>query len=100
MSKRIARRCRVNWLTKTWLRLIAACAVTSEDPVVLVSNAAQDHIPVNPSSILGEVIAGSSRANPIIPTSKDRPSIASVIDCLKSSQEKGSEYRDQIVYEH
>ncbi|CAE6459000.1 unnamed protein product [Rhizoctonia solani] len=77
--------------------LIAACKATSEDPVVLVTSAAHDHIPINPASILEGVHSGSS-GTPIIPGSTERPPIESVIQTLKDSHEVRP-YREQIVHE-
>ncbi|QRW17015.1 DEAD/DEAH box helicase [Rhizoctonia solani] len=77
--------------------LIAACAVTSEDPVALVTSAAHDHIPINPASILESTISGSSEAL-TIPSSSERPSIESVIKSFKDFHE-ARPYREQIVYE-
>ncbi|CAE6397294.1 unnamed protein product [Rhizoctonia solani] len=77
--------------------LIAACAVTSEDPVTLVTSAAHDHIPINPASILQGVHSSSSGA-PVIPSSTERPSVESVIQNLKDSYEFRP-YREQIVHE-
>ncbi|KAF8677689.1 DNA replication factor CDT1 like [Rhizoctonia solani] len=77
--------------------LIAACAVTSEDPVALVTSAAHDHIPINPASILESTISGSSEAL-TIPSSSERPSMESVIKSFKDFHE-ARPYRDQIVYE-
>ncbi|CAE6466970.1 unnamed protein product [Rhizoctonia solani] len=77
--------------------LIAACAVTSEDPVTLVTSAAHDHIPINPASIL-EGVHSSASGVPVIPSSTERPSIESVIQSLKDSRELRP-YREQIVHE-
>ncbi|KAG9075170.1 hypothetical protein FS749_013180, partial [Ceratobasidium sp. UAMH 11750] len=79
--------------------LLAACLATSEDPVVLLTNAAQDHIPVDPTAILDQTHAGSSRGALPVPTPKDRKSIKEVIAELKLSEDEGHLYRDQIVYE-
>ncbi|KAG8745683.1 hypothetical protein FRC10_007380 [Ceratobasidium sp. 414] len=79
--------------------LIAACLVTSEDPVVLLTNAAQDHIPVDPATILDQTHASSSRTALSIPTPKDRKPIEEVITDLKHSEDEEHLYRDQIVYE-
>ncbi|KAG9101110.1 hypothetical protein FRC06_003338 [Ceratobasidium sp. 370] len=79
--------------------LIAACLVTSEDPVVLLTNAAQDHIPVDPTAILDRTYASPSGSALPIPTPKDRKSIEEVIAELKLSDDEGHLYRDQIVYE-
>ncbi|KAG8690861.1 hypothetical protein FRC11_008575 [Ceratobasidium sp. 423] len=77
--------------------LIAACAVTSEDPVALVTGAAHDHVPVNPASIL-EGAHSSSSGTPVIPSSTERPPIESVIRSLKDFHD-GHPYREQIVHE-
>ncbi|CEL61922.1 hypothetical protein RSOLAG1IB_04672 [Rhizoctonia solani AG-1 IB] len=77
--------------------LISACAVTSEDPVALVTSAAHDHIPINPSSILEGTNPNSSGA-PAIPSSTDRPSIESIIQSLREFHETRP-YREQIVHE-
>ncbi|KAH7335388.1 P-loop containing nucleoside triphosphate hydrolase protein [Rhizoctonia solani] len=77
--------------------LIAACAVTSEDPVALVTSAAQDHIPINPTSIL-EGVPSSSSATAIVPSPTERPSIETVIQSLKDFNEVHP-YREQIVHE-
>ncbi|CAE6406342.1 unnamed protein product [Rhizoctonia solani] len=77
--------------------LIAACAATSEDPVALVTSAAHDHIPINPTSIL-EGVPSSSSAAPTVPSSTERPSIEAVIQSLKDFQEVRP-YREQIVHQ-
>ncbi|KAG8705624.1 hypothetical protein FRC09_002844 [Ceratobasidium sp. 395] len=79
--------------------LIAACMVTSEDPVALLTNAARDHIPVDPTAILDQTHASSSKLALPVPTPKDRKTIEEVIAELKLSEDEGHRYRDQIVHE-
>ncbi|KAG9125889.1 hypothetical protein FRC07_005747 [Ceratobasidium sp. 392] len=78
---------------------IAACLATSEDPVTLLTNAAQDHIPVDPATILDQTHANSSKHPLPVPTPKDRKTIEEAIAELKLSEDEGHLYRDQIVYE-
>ncbi|KAJ1306701.1 hypothetical protein OPQ81_007693 [Rhizoctonia solani] len=77
--------------------LIAACAATSEDPIALVTSAAQDYIPISPTLIL-EGVHSISPEVPVIPSATERPSIESVIQRLKSFHEVRP-YREQVVYE-
>ena len=87
-------------LTYTSDRLIAACSVTSEDPVALLTNAAQDHIPIDPMAILaGDHPSSPAHEAPIVPAPKDRESIKTIIENLKYSQGEDRVYRDQAVYE-
>ena len=63
---------------------------SDEDPVVLLQTAAQDHIPVDPSSPKDDT-KGKSR---IVPESKDRPIIDAIIEEIQDQQW----YNDQIVH--
>ncbi|QRV88778.1 DEAD/DEAH box helicase [Ceratobasidium sp. AG-Ba] len=78
--------------------LVSACRATSEDPVVLITNAAQDHIPVDPTAILEQRHASTSKSLPA-PSPSDRKSISTIIEDLKTCEEEGHLYRDQIVHE-
>ncbi|QRW02955.1 DEAD/DEAH box helicase [Ceratobasidium sp. AG-Ba] len=78
--------------------LVSACRATSEDPVILITSAAQDHIPVDPTAILEQRHASTSKSLPA-PSPSDRKSISTIIEDLKTCEEEGHLYRDQIVHE-
>jgi hypothetical protein len=73
--------------------------VTSEDPVALLSNAAKDHTPIDPATILNQAHTSSSTQALAVPGPNDREPIEEVIKQLKLSEDAGHVYRDQIIHE-
>lgn len=76
------------------LRLLQA-APPEENAVALLRAAARDHVPVDPSNKASLVAVSVSQSGlRIVPESKDRPSIKSVLESVREQEW----YIGQIVY--
>lgn len=74
-------------------RLINACKTTGEDPVQMLRKAANDHIPVNPSSQAAST-SNVLTAPGVVPDAESRPSVETIIAEIESQES----YKSQILF--